>query len=55
MAVNLAMGGVGGSLALASGVTIALLFGMVFVLGLSLVVIFHFLQPWATEQIRFEV
>ncbi|MBS3029703.1 MAG: M48 family metalloprotease [Dolichospermum sp. DET50] len=39
MAVNLAMGGVGGSLALASGVTIALLFGMVFVLGLSLVLI----------------
>ncbi|MGM3304772.1 M48 family metalloprotease [Anabaena sp. WFMT] len=37
--VNLAMGGVGGSLALASGVTIALLFGMVFVLGLSLVLI----------------
>ncbi|MFM2063027.1 MAG: hypothetical protein RLZZ507_2697 [Cyanobacteriota bacterium] len=37
--VSLAMGGVGGSLALASGVTIALLFGMVFVLGLSLVLI----------------
>jgi hypothetical protein len=33
------MGGIGGSLALASGVTIALLFGMVFVLGLSLVLI----------------
>ncbi|AFZ59768.1 M48 family metalloprotease [Anabaena cylindrica FACHB-243] len=37
--VNLAMKGVGGSLALASGITIALLFGMVFVLGLSLVLI----------------
>jgi Zn-dependent protease with chaperone function len=37
--VSLAMGGVGGSLSLASGVTIALLFGMVFVLGLSLVLI----------------
>jgi Zn-dependent protease with chaperone function len=37
--VNLAMGGVGGSLVLASGVTIALLFGMVFALGLSLVLI----------------
>lgn len=37
--VSLAMGGVGGSLALASGVTITLLFGMVFVLGLSLVLI----------------
>ncbi|MEA5554068.1 zinc metalloprotease HtpX [Anabaena cylindrica UHCC 0172] len=37
--VNLAMGGVGGSLALASGVTIALLFGMVFALGLSVVLI----------------
>ncbi|WP_228019429.1 tetratricopeptide repeat protein [Sphaerospermopsis sp. LEGE 08334] len=31
--VTLAMGGVGGNLALASCVTIALLFGMVFVLG----------------------
>ncbi|MTJ55475.1 M48 family metalloprotease [Anabaena sp. UHCC 0253] len=37
--VSLAMGGVGGSLTLASGVTIALLFGMVFVLGLSVVLI----------------
>ncbi|BAY90512.1 MULTISPECIES: zinc metalloprotease HtpX [unclassified Tolypothrix] len=37
--VKLAMGGVGGSLALASGVTITLLFGMVFALGLSLVFI----------------
>lgn len=45
MAVNLAMGGVGGSLALASGVTIALLFGMVFVLGLSLVLIFTSSDP----------
>ncbi|MBD2162904.1 M48 family metalloprotease [Calothrix membranacea FACHB-236] len=37
--VKLAMGGVGGSLALASGVTITLLFGMVLALGLSLVFI----------------
>ncbi len=37
--VKLAMGGVGGSLALASGVTMILLFGMVFALGLSLVFI----------------
>jgi Zn-dependent protease with chaperone function len=37
--VKLAMGGVGGSLALASGVTISLLFGMVFALGLTLVLI----------------
>jgi Zn-dependent protease with chaperone function len=36
---KLAMGGVGGSLVLASGVTITLLFGMVFALGLSLVFI----------------
>ena len=37
--VKLAMKGVGGSLALASGVTLTLLFGMVFVLGLALVFI----------------
>ncbi|MEH2138887.1 zinc metalloprotease HtpX [Nostoc sp.] len=37
--MKLAMGGVGGSLALASGVTMTLLFGMVFALGLSLVLI----------------
>ncbi|MDF5715205.1 MAG: zinc metalloprotease HtpX [Rhizonema sp. NSF051] len=37
--VKLAMGGVGGSLALASGVTITLLFGMVLALSLSLVLI----------------
>lgn len=37
--VKLAMGGVGGSLALASGVTISLLFGMVFVLGLAVILI----------------
>ena len=37
--VKLAMGGVGGSLTLASGVTITLLFGMVLALGLSLVFI----------------
>ncbi|MEH2078380.1 MAG: zinc metalloprotease HtpX [Nostoc sp.] len=37
--MKLAMGGVGGSLALASGVTMTLLFGMVFALGLSLVFI----------------
>ncbi len=37
--VKLAMGGVGGSLTLASGVTITLLFGMVLALGLSLVLI----------------
>jgi Zn-dependent protease with chaperone function len=37
--VKLAMGGVGGSLALASSVTIALLFGMVFMLGLAVVFI----------------
>ena len=43
--VSLAMGGVGGSLALASGVTIALLFGMVFVLGLTLVLITNSSDP----------
>lgn len=43
--VSLAMGGVGGSLALASGVTIALLFGMVFALGLSLVLITNSSDP----------
>ncbi|MEA5578261.1 zinc metalloprotease HtpX [Anabaena sp. UHCC 0451] len=43
--MHLAMGGVGGSLALASGVTIALLFGMVFVLGLSLVLITNSSDP----------
>ncbi|MTJ48857.1 zinc metalloprotease HtpX [Dolichospermum sp. UHCC 0259] len=37
--VSLAMKGVGGSLVLASSVTIALLFGMVFVLGLSIALI----------------
>jgi Zn-dependent protease with chaperone function len=37
--VKLAMGGVGGSLVLASGVTMILLFGMVLALGLSLVFI----------------
>jgi hypothetical protein len=37
--VKLAMKGVGGSLVLASGVTLTLLFGMVFVLGLALVFI----------------
>lgn len=37
--VKLAMGGVGGSLALASTVTMSLLFGMVFALGLVLVLI----------------
>ncbi|WP_414542755.1 M48 family metalloprotease [Nostoc sp. CCY0012] len=37
--VKVTMGGVGGSLALASGVTMTLLFGMVLVLGLSLVLI----------------
>jgi Zn-dependent protease with chaperone function len=37
--MKLAMGGVGGSLVLASGVTMILLFGMVFALGLSLVFI----------------
>jgi Zn-dependent protease with chaperone function len=37
--VKLAMGGVGGSLVLASGVTMTLLFGMVLALGLSLVFI----------------
>ncbi len=37
--VKLAMGGVGGSLTLASGVTITLLFGMVLALGLSVVLI----------------
>ncbi|BAZ54157.1 peptidase M48 Ste24p [Nostoc sp. NIES-4103] len=37
--VKLAMGGVGGSLVLASGITMTLLFGMVLVLGLSLVFI----------------
>ncbi|MEA5618657.1 zinc metalloprotease HtpX [Cronbergia sp. UHCC 0137] len=36
---TLAMGGIGGNLALASGVTITLLFGMVLALGLSLVFI----------------
>jgi Zn-dependent protease with chaperone function len=43
--VSLAMGGVGGNLALASGVTIALLFGMVFVLGLSIVLIYNSSDP----------
>ncbi|RUR72772.1 M48 family metalloprotease [Chlorogloeopsis fritschii PCC 9212] len=43
--VKLAMGGVGGSLALASGVTMSLLFGMVLVLGLSLVFIFGSQDP----------
>ncbi|MEH2193069.1 MAG: zinc metalloprotease HtpX [Nostoc sp.] len=43
--MKLAMGGVGGSLALASGVTMTLLFGMVFVLGLSLVFIFGSNDP----------
>ncbi|WP_413175849.1 M48 family metalloprotease [Anabaena azotica] len=43
--VSLAMAGVGGSLALASGVTIALLFGMVFVLGLSVVLIYNSSDP----------
>ncbi len=43
--VKLAMAGVGGSLALASGVTIALLFGMVFVLGLALVLIVNSDNP----------
>lgn len=43
--VSLAMGGVGGNLALASGVTIALLFGMVFVLGLSLILIYNSSDP----------
>ncbi|MTJ10053.1 zinc metalloprotease HtpX [Anabaena sp. UHCC 0204] len=43
--VSLAMGGVGGSLTLASGVTIALLFGMVFVLGLSVVLITNSSDP----------
>ncbi|WYL99160.1 MAG: M48 family metalloprotease [Gloeotrichia echinulata DVL01] len=37
--VKLAMGGVGGSLVLASGVTMTLMFGMVLALGLSLVLI----------------
>ncbi|MBG1268076.1 zinc metalloprotease HtpX [Nostoc sp. WHI] len=37
--IKLTMGGVGGSLTLASGVTMTLLFGMVFALGLSLVFI----------------
>lgn len=37
--IKLTMGGVGGSLALASGVTMTLLFGMVLALGLSLVFI----------------
>ncbi|MEH2204328.1 MAG: zinc metalloprotease HtpX [Nostoc sp.] len=37
--MKLAMGGVGGSLALASGVTMTLLFGMVLALGLSIVFI----------------
>jgi hypothetical protein len=40
MGVSLAMAGVGGSLALACDVTIALLFGMVFVLGLSVILIY---------------
>nr|WP_290227870.1 M48 family metalloprotease [Trichocoleus desertorum] len=42
---KLAMSGIGGSLALASGVTISLLFGMVFVLALSLVFILGSDQP----------
>ncbi|BAZ06207.1 zinc metalloprotease HtpX [Calothrix sp. NIES-3974] len=37
--VKLAMGGMGGNLVLASGVTITLLFGMVFVLSLAIVLI----------------
>lgn len=37
--VKLAMGGIGGNLALASGVTMTLLFGMVFVLSLAIVLI----------------
>ncbi|MEO3704594.1 hypothetical protein [Trichormus azollae] len=45
MGVSLAMAGVGGSLALASGVTIALLFGMVFVLGLSVILIYNSSDP----------
>jgi Zn-dependent protease with chaperone function len=43
--VKLAMGGVGGSLVLASGVTISLLFGMVLVLVLSLVFIIGSSNP----------
>ena len=43
--VKLAMGGVGGSLALASTVTIGLLFGMVFVLGLVIVLILDSKNP----------
>ena len=43
--VSLAMGGVGGSLVLASAVTIALLWGMIFVLGLSLVLITNSSDP----------
>ena len=39
------MKGIGGSLALASGVTIALLFGMVFVLGLSIALISNSSDP----------
>jgi Zn-dependent protease with chaperone function len=42
---KLTMGGVGGSLVLASGVTMTLLFGMVFVLGLSLVLILSSSDP----------
>ena len=37
--VSLKMGSIGGNLALASGITIALLFGMVFVLGLGVILI----------------
>ena len=43
--VSLAMKGIGGSLALASGVTIALLFGMVFILGLSIALISNSSDP----------
>ena len=39
------MKGIGGSLALASGVTIALLFGMVFILGLSIALISNSSDP----------
>ncbi len=45
MGVSFAMAGVCGSLALASGVTIALLFGMVFVLGLSVILIYNSSDP----------
>jgi hypothetical protein len=45
MGFSLAIAGVAGSLALASGVTIALLFGMVFVLSLSVVLIYISSDP----------